>query len=45
MRQKANIEAVITGLRPQASETDPASKIATAIEPLPDEIASCSSPR
>ena len=35
---EANIEAVITGLRPQASETDPANKIATAIEPVTSEI-------
>jgi hypothetical protein len=34
-----NIDAVITGLRPHASETDPASKIATATEAVTDEIA------
>jgi hypothetical protein len=34
-----NIDAVITGLRPHASETEPASKMATATEAVTDEIA------
>jgi hypothetical protein len=36
---EANIDAAITGLRPQASDTDPASKIATATAAVTDEMA------
>ena len=34
----ANIDAVITDLRPQASETEPANRMATAIEPVTAEM-------
>jgi hypothetical protein len=34
-----NMDTVITDLRPHASETEPASKIATAMEAVTDEMA------
>jgi hypothetical protein len=36
---EANIEALITGLRPQASDTEPASKMAIATDAVTDEMA------
>ena len=35
----ANIDAVMIGFRPHASETEPASKMAIATEPVTEEIA------
>jgi hypothetical protein len=35
----ANIDTVITDLRPHASDTEPASKMATATEPVTEEMA------
>jgi hypothetical protein len=34
-----NIDAVITGLRPQASDTEPASRIAIATDAVTEEMA------